>query len=58
MKNKNEGTHIGFAKWRVWSFYDSLVQGSSLVFQIKICAKKPPLRKSRNRWYTLINKNQ
>lgn len=30
--------NIGFAKWRVKCFYDSLVQGSSLVFQMNICA--------------------
>jgi hypothetical protein len=40
---------IGFAKWRVSGFYDSLVQGSSLVFQMNICAENPPLRKAENR---------
>ena len=35
--------HSGFAKWRVQCFYDSLVQGSSLVFQMNICAESPPL---------------
>src|SRR5690554_3699034 len=43
------GTHIGFAKWRVSCFYDSLVQGSSSVFQLNICAINPPLRKAENR---------
>jgi hypothetical protein len=42
--------NIGFAKWRVKCFYDSLVQGSSLVFQMNIRAENPPLRKARNRW--------
>jgi hypothetical protein len=32
--------NIGLAKWRVTCFYDSLVQGSSSVFQLNICAKK------------------
>ncbi len=32
-------------------FYDSLVQGSSSVFQMNICAKNPPLRKAENRRY-------
>ncbi len=41
--------NIGFAKWRVKYFYDSLVQGSSSVFQLNICAKNPPLRKAENR---------
>ena len=41
--------NIGFAKWRVKCFYDSLVQGSSLVFQMNICAENPPLRKAEKR---------
>lgn len=41
--------NIGFAKWRVRCFYDSFVQGSSLVFQMNICAENPPLRKAENR---------
>jgi hypothetical protein len=44
-----QGTHIGFAKWRVSCFYDSLVQGSNSVFQMNICAENPPLRKAENR---------
>lgn len=39
----------GFAKWRVTCFYDSLVQGSSSVFQMNICAENPPLRKAAKR---------
>jgi hypothetical protein len=42
--------NIGFAKWRVQCFYDSLVQGSSSVFQVNICAENPPLRKAENRY--------
>ncbi len=30
-------------------FYDSLVQDSSSVFQLNICAENPPLRKAENR---------
>jgi hypothetical protein len=41
--------NIGFAKWRVLCFYESLVQGSSSVFQLNICAENPPLRKAENR---------
>ena len=53
--NKNDrkegrSANIGFAKWRVQCFYDSLVQGSSSVFQLKYCAKNPPLRKAENRY--------
>ena len=43
--------NIGFAKWRVKCFSDSLVQGSSSVFQLKFCAENPPLRKAENRWW-------
>jgi len=42
--------NIGFAKWRVQCYYDSLVQGSSSVFQLNICAENPPLRKAENRY--------
>ena len=42
--------NIGFAKWRVSCFYDSLVQGSNSVFQMNICAENPPLRKAENRY--------
>ena len=49
--DRTEGrpANIGFAKWRAQCFYDSLVQGSSLVFQLNICAINPPLRKAENR---------
>jgi len=48
--NKQRTANIGFAKWRVKCFYDSLVQGSSSVFQMNICAKNPPLRKAEKRY--------
>jgi hypothetical protein len=47
-RKEGRSAYIGFAKWRVQCFYDSLVQGSSSVFQINICAEKPPLRKAEN----------
>lgn len=43
--------NIGFAKWRVSCFYESIVQGSSSVFQMNICAENPPLRKAEKRWW-------
>ena len=49
MNKKCRTANIGFAKWRVKCFYDSLVQGSSSVFQMNICAENPPLRKAENR---------
>jgi hypothetical protein len=48
-RKEGRSANIGFAKWRVQSFYDSLVQGSSSVFQMKFCAENPPLRKAEKR---------
>ncbi|WP_374549861.1 hypothetical protein [Flavobacterium sp.] len=48
-RKEGRSANIGFAKWRVTCFYDNLVQGSSSVFQMNICAKNPPLRKAENR---------
>jgi len=49
-RKEGRSTNIGFAKWRVKCFYDSLVQGSSSVFQLNFFAKNPPLRKAANRY--------
>ena len=49
LKREGRRHNIGFAKWRVKCLYDSLVQGSSSVFQMNICAENPPLRKAENR---------
>jgi hypothetical protein len=49
-RQEGRTANIGFAKWRVQCFYDSLVQGSSSVFQLNICAENPPLRKAEKRW--------
>jgi hypothetical protein len=55
-ENQNDGegeqrpANIGFAYWRIKCFYDSLVQGSSSVFQLNNCAKNPPLRKTEKRY--------
>jgi hypothetical protein len=48
-RKEGRSANIGFAKWRVQCFYDSLVQGSSSVFQMKFCAENPPLRKAEKR---------
>ena len=48
-KKEHRTGNIGFAKWRLTCFYESLVQGSSSFFQLNICAKNPPLRKAENR---------
>ena len=49
-RNEGRSANIGFAKWRVKCFYESFVQSSSSVFQMKFCAKNPPLRKAENRY--------
>jgi hypothetical protein len=49
-RKEGRSANIGFAKWRVKCFYDSLVQGSGSVFQMNICAENPPLRKAENRY--------
>lgn len=41
--------NIIFAKAGVLCLYESLVQGSSSVFQMNICAKNPRLRKYEKR---------
>jgi len=48
-RKEGRSANIGFAKWRVQCFYDSLVQDSSSVFQLKFCAEIPPLRKAEKR---------
>jgi hypothetical protein len=52
---EGRSANSGFAKWRVSCFYDSLVQCSSSVFQMNICAENPPLRKAEKR-YSKIDK--
>jgi hypothetical protein len=52
---KQRTANIGFAKWRVKCFYDSLVQGSTFGILMNICAKNPPLRKAENRWAQAVD---
>jgi len=47
--NRKPATNSRFAKAGVLCFYESEVQGSSLVFQMNICAKNPRLRKASKR---------
>lgn len=49
-EQESRTANIGFAKWRVKCFYESLVQSSSSAFQLNICAENPPLRKAENRY--------
>jgi hypothetical protein len=55
--NKKPATNIIFAKAGVWCFYESLVQGSSSVFEMNICAKNPRLRKYEKRCATAYDKH-
>lgn len=57
-ERKQRTANIGFAKWRVLCFYESLVQGSSLVFQMNICAENPPLRKAVSRYLPFYKKSR
>lgn len=41
--------NIGFALWGLTCFYDTFVQGSTIVLRMNICAKNPPQRKAENR---------
>lgn len=47
---KEERTaNIGFAKWRVTCFYDSLVLNQCAVLRLNFSAGNPPLRKAEKR---------
>ena len=48
------GYNIIFAKAGVSCFYDSLVQGSSAVFQLKFFGENSPLRQAENVIYNSI----
>ncbi|WP_276974014.1 hypothetical protein [Flavobacterium filum] len=52
-RKEGRSANIGFAKWRVQCFYDSLVQGSSSVLRMKFSAKNPCLRVAANRYQQL-----
>jgi hypothetical protein len=48
---KEERTaNIGFAKWRVTCFYDTLVLNQSAVLRLNFSAENPPLRKAEKRY--------
>ena len=56
-EDRTPAGNIIFAKAGVWCFYESVVQGSSSVFQMNICAKNPRLRKYENRYLQLKKRN-
>jgi hypothetical protein len=46
----NARTHnIGLAIWGLKCFYETLVQGSTVVILLNFCAKNPPHRKAEKR---------
>ncbi len=47
------GGNRRLAQWRVKCFYASLVQSSSFVLLMNICAKNPPLRQAPKRYVLL-----
>ena len=50
----NARTHnIGLAIWRLKCFYETLVQGSTVVILLNFCAKNPPHRQAENRYRQL-----
>jgi hypothetical protein len=42
--------NIGLAIWRLKCFYETFVQGSTVVVPLNFCAKNPPHRQAENRW--------
>ena len=48
-KDRRAACNMGFAKWRVTCFYDSFVQGSTVVLRMNFSANIPPLRKAPKR---------
>ena len=51
MKKEERTANIGFAKWRVTCFYDSLVHNQSAVLRLNFCAEMPPLRQAAKRYH-------
>lgn len=49
-KTKSPATNIGLAIWRLTSFYEKFVLGSTSVILLNFCAKNPPHRQAENRW--------
>ncbi|WP_125203477.1 hypothetical protein [Chryseobacterium sp. SC28] len=42
--------NIGLAIWRVSYFYETFVQGSTVVILFNFCAKNPPHRQAEKSW--------
>ncbi len=46
---KSRTANIGLAIWRLKSFYETFVQGSTAVILLNFCAKNPPHRQAEKR---------
>ncbi len=47
----NARTHnIGLAIWRLKCYYETFVQGSTVVILLSFCAKNPPHRQAEKRY--------
>jgi hypothetical protein len=55
---KAAATNIGLAIWRLKCFYETFVQGSTLVTLLNFCAKNPPHCQAENRSTPLKHKNE
>jgi fucose permease len=49
-KIEQRTANIGLAIWRVQCFYETFVQGSTVVILLNFCAKNPPHRQAKNRY--------
>ena len=49
-EEKQRPANIGLAIWRLKCFYDTFVQGSTVVILLNICAKNPPHRQAEKRY--------
>ena len=54
---KTPATNIGLAIWRLKCYYETFVQGSTIVFLWNFCAKNPTHCQTEKRWPS-FNKNE
>ena len=54
---KSRTANIGLAIWRLKSFYETFVQGSTAVILLNFCAKNPPHRQAEKRWTEMAAKH-
>jgi len=50
-RQRKPATNIGLAIWRLKYFYETSVQGSTVVILLNFCAKNPPHRQAEKRWW-------